>query len=299
MATQKQMAATYNYMDEIFRLSLGDNADITCALFDGDYSKTLEAAQEAKHRYALDSIRFNAGKRLLDVGSGWGPMLRAAKERGGRGIGVTLSDKHAESCRHCGLESYVMDWKDMSRDTFGPFDGVVSLGAFEHFCSEEEYLEGKQESIYDHFFRLSHELLPASGRLFLQTVTWGRNVPPHKDISLNAKKGSNEHIVAVLMKFYPGTWLPASEQQVVKAAKPYFNVIEIKDGRKDYVETTKRWDVFWKLDVRKIIPILKLSPYFLRDKDFRYRIQTLWHGYMGECLNREVMDHRRIVFEKI
>ncbi len=299
MATQKQMDATYNYMDEICRLSLGENADITCALFDGDYSKTLEEAQKAKHDYVLNSIRFRDGERLLDVGCGWGPILKAAKDRGGHGVGVTLSEKQAESCRRSGLESYVKDWKDISRDTFDPFDGVVSIGAFEHFCSEEEYLAGQQEDIYDKFFRLCRELLPATGRLFLQTMTWGRNAPPHKDISLNAKKGSNEHIVAVLEKFYPGSWLPAGEEQVVKAAKPYFKVIDVKDGRKDYIETTKRFDAIWKLDARKIIPTLKLLPYFVRDKDFRYKLQSLWHGYNGECFKREVMDHRRIVFEKI
>jgi hypothetical protein len=47
------------------------------------------------------------------------------------------------------------------------------------------------------------------------------------------------------------------------------------------------------------IAALKLLPYFVRDRDFRYRLETLRHGYMRECLIREVMDHQRIVFEKV
>jgi hypothetical protein len=33
-------------------------------------------------------------------------------------------------------------------DTFGRFDAVASLGAFEHFCSVEDYRAGRQERIY-------------------------------------------------------------------------------------------------------------------------------------------------------
>jgi cyclopropane-fatty-acyl-phospholipid synthase len=298
MATQEQMEATYNYMDEIFRLSLGETADITCALYNGDFSKTLEQAQKDKHDYILNAIHFRAGSRLLDIGCGWGPMLKAAKEREGHGIGITLSTKHAESCRRNGLEAYVKDWKDISRDTFGSFDSVVSLGAFEHFCSVKEYIAGKQDQIYQNFFRLCHELLPEDGRLYLQTVIWGKNAPAYQDYSLKAKKDSNEYILAVLEKFYPGTWLPLGVDQVLRTAEPYFNVVSLNNGRKDYVETSKRWRVIWKFSLRKAAVALKLLPYFVQDKDFRYRLETLRQGYMGECLKREVMDHQRMVFQK-
>src|SRR5881275_478046 len=92
------------------------------------------------------------------------------------------------------LEAYVKDWKDVSVDTFGRFDGIVSVGAFEHFCSVEEYVAGKQDQIYDHFFRLCHDLLPPGGRLYLQTMMLGRNAPTIQNISLQAQKGSNEYI---------------------------------------------------------------------------------------------------------
>jgi hypothetical protein len=42
---------------------------------------------------------------------------------------------------------------------------------------------------------------------------------------------------------------------------------------------------------------MKLIPYFIRDPDFRYRLETLRGGYMKECLKREIMSHRRLVFQ--
>src|SRR5215212_10118816 len=44
---------------------------------------------------------------MLDIGCRWGPMLKAAEERRGHGVGLTLSTKQAEACRHNGLEAHV------------------------------------------------------------------------------------------------------------------------------------------------------------------------------------------------
>src|SRR6266704_2657599 len=88
MATREEIEATYNYMDEVFRVSLGEHGDVTCALYNGDFTKTLKQAQQDKHDYILDAIHFNSGSRVLDIGCGWGPMLKAVKERGGLAIGL-------------------------------------------------------------------------------------------------------------------------------------------------------------------------------------------------------------------
>ena len=48
----------------------------------------------------------------------------------------------------------------MTRDTFGPFDAVASLGAFEHFCSPDEYRAGRQDELYRGLFENVAGLLP-------------------------------------------------------------------------------------------------------------------------------------------
>ncbi len=299
MATQAQIEATYNYMDQVFRLTFGENADISGAMFNGDFSKTLEQAQEEKHNYILDNLKISEGSRIIDIGCGWGPLLKAAKMRGANGVGLTLSSKQAESCRSNGLKVYVRDWKEPSVLNLGTFDGVISVGAFEHFCSVDEYLAGKQELVYKKFFELCHALLELGGRIFLQTMMWGKNAPPYQEITLQAPKGSNQYLLAVLSKFYPGTWLPAGVDQIVSSAKPYFKLLSLNNGRLDYIETMTRWrQRVWKLTLPKAWAALKLLPYLITDKDFRYRIESLRGTYNKECFKREIMDHQRMVFER-
>src|SRR5262245_12706496 len=119
MATREQIEATYDYIDELWRLSMGENTDITGAMYGGDYTKSLEQAQHDKYEYILDGILFAAGKKVLDVGCGWGGFLKALNERGGQGVGLTLSYKQKQACEAAGAEVYLLDWKDMTVDTFG------------------------------------------------------------------------------------------------------------------------------------------------------------------------------------
>jgi hypothetical protein len=45
-----------------------------------------------------------------------------------------------------------------------------------------------------------------------------KNVPECSHVSLQAKKGSNEYLLAVTENFYPGSWLPYTEEQIPHAA---------------------------------------------------------------------------------
>lgn len=295
-------------MDEVFRVSFGEHADLTCAMYNGDFSKTLTQAQKDKHRYILDGICFKPGFRVLDIGCGFGPVLKAVKERGGHGIGLTLSRKQAEVCKRAGLEVYVQDWKEITADTFGMFDGIVSVGAFEHFCSPEEYLAGKQDAIYDRFFRLCHDLLPENGRLYLQTMMFGKNAPQYQDISLEAEKDSNEYISAITREFFPGSWLPFGEEHILRVADPYFEQISHNNGRLDYLQTIGEWSKVWNFTFSnfknpharfaRLFVVAKLVPRFFTDKQFRLRTQFLRKGYDKECFRREIIDHQRMVFQK-
>ena len=50
MASRAQIEEIYNPLDELFRATLGENADFSCAMYNGDYSLTLEEAQQAVER---------------------------------------------------------------------------------------------------------------------------------------------------------------------------------------------------------------------------------------------------------
>src|SRR3954452_5769186 len=75
MADRKDLDFTYSLIDRIFRLSLGELADFSGAKYDGDFSLTLEEAQRRKQEYVAQSIDIEPGRRVLDLGCGWGPLL--------------------------------------------------------------------------------------------------------------------------------------------------------------------------------------------------------------------------------
>jgi len=85
-ARREQVEPFYNFVDELWRGTFGDHADFSNALYDGDFSKSLQEAQAGKHRYALSAINFEPGARVIDIGCGWGAMLNVVREAGGNAL---------------------------------------------------------------------------------------------------------------------------------------------------------------------------------------------------------------------
>ena len=56
MASQQDLDFTYTTIDKVFRLSMGETGDYSGAMYNGDFSLTLEQAQEQKHKFIADSL---------------------------------------------------------------------------------------------------------------------------------------------------------------------------------------------------------------------------------------------------
>jgi cyclopropane-fatty-acyl-phospholipid synthase len=300
MATKDDLDFTYSLTDRIFRMSIGELADFSGAKYDGDFSLTLEQAQRRKHDYVGEQIGISAGRRVLDLGCGWGPLLNYVREQGATGVGVTLSSAQAESCRRHGLDVHVMDALTVDRETFGPFDAVASLGAFEHFCSPESFAAGRQDQIYGDLFANIAGMLPTGGRAFIQTMVFGRNVVD--DITradVDAPRDSDEWYLGLMMAMFPGSFLPFGAEQVERAAAPHFRLVEKSSGRLDYIETIKQWRArFAEPSLRKTLVKLQLVPKWLTSRDFRLAF-TSGVSANTVCFERELLDHFRMVFEKV
>ena len=68
----------------------------SCAVFTKP-SATLEEAQREKFDLICRKLDLQPGERLLDVGAGWGGLVRhAAEHYGVRALGVTLSREQAD-----------------------------------------------------------------------------------------------------------------------------------------------------------------------------------------------------------
>jgi cyclopropane-fatty-acyl-phospholipid synthase len=298
MARQSDLEFTYSLIDRIFRLSLGELADFSGAKYDGDFSLTLEEAQRRKHEFAARSLGIGPGGRVLDLGCGWGGLLNYFRNLGAKGVGVTLSSAQAAACRRHGLDVHVLDCRTITPDTFGPFDAVASLGAFEHFCSPEEYRAGRQDAVYGDLFARVAAVLPPRGRFYLQTMVFGRNMIPADQVRLDAPRDSDAFHVALMSKQFPGSWLPYGAEQVERAAEPYFRVEDKQSGRLDYIETIRQWRLRFAVPgFRKTLLKLRLLPRYLTSADFRYAFAS---GVSANtvCFERELLDHFRLVFEK-
>lgn len=298
MADRDDLEFTYSLIDRIFRLSLGELADFSGAKYDGDFSLTLEQAQRRKHEYVAEQIGIGPGRRVLDLGCGWGPLLAFIRERGGTGVGVTLSSAQAEACRRHGLDVHLRDGRALTPDDFGRFDAVASLGAFEHFCSPEDFEAGRQDDVYRSLFAHVASLLPAGGRLYVQTMVFGRNMIPVEEVSIDAPRGSDAWHLALMQHQFPGSWLPFGSEQVVRCAAPDFRLVESSSGRLDYIETIRQWrSRFAQRSVRKTLLKARLVPRWLTSADFRLAF-TSGVSANSVCFERELLDHFRLVFEK-
>ena len=131
----------YDVGNGFYRLWLDRQMVYSCAYFEtGD--EDIEAAQRAKLDHVCRKLRLAAGERLLDIGCGWGGLVRhAARHYGVQAVGITLSDQQALLARERvaaeGLQDRVevllLDYRDLPRRFGeGTFDKVASIGMFEH-----------------------------------------------------------------------------------------------------------------------------------------------------------------------
>ena len=84
----------YDVSNTFYEWVLGPSMTYTCACYP-HADATLQEAQANKYRLVFDKLRLQAGDRLLDVGCGWGSMVRYAARRGVQATGITLSAEQA------------------------------------------------------------------------------------------------------------------------------------------------------------------------------------------------------------
>lgn len=297
----KEMEFTYTNLDKFIRLSLGETAHFSNAMYDGDYSLSLDEAQKKKYEFVIDQLNIEKGSKVLDLGCGWGGWLKYLKDtRGVDGIGVNLSSGQVNACKKNGLNVHLKDARFVTPDDFGSFDAVTAFGSFEHVASVTDYLDGRQDEVYDDYFKHIYNLLPKGSRFYMQSMVFSKNMIPYNEVDINAPQDSNAYIIALLTKHNPDSWLPYGHEHIIKAAAPYFKKIYYGSGRLDYIKTNREWTKrFYKFNLKKYLWFASLIPTYIKDKEFRHQLAILRVRPNRVCFEREIMDHARLVFEKI
>jgi cyclopropane-fatty-acyl-phospholipid synthase len=163
----------YDVSNRFYEWVLGPSMAYTCACYPHD-DATLEEAQAYKHDLVARKLGLTEGMRLLDVGCGWGGMVRhAAREYGVKALGVTLSAQQAAWAQAAiereGLSKLAevrhLDYRDVPETGF---DAVSSIGLTEHVGKTNlpfyfSYLLGK---------------LKVGGRLLNHCITRPDNTEP-------------------------------------------------------------------------------------------------------------------------
>ncbi|MEU5562166.1 class I SAM-dependent methyltransferase [Micromonospora musae] len=165
----------YDVSNAFYERVLGPSMTYTCAVFRSPQD-TLEQAQASKYDLVAAKLALKPGMRLLDVGCGWGGMVRhAAREYGVKALGVTLSKAQAEWAQAAiereGLgelaEVRYMDYRDAPREQF---DAISSIGLTEHIGVRN----------YPAYFGALRERLRPGGRLLNHCITRADNRAPHR-----------------------------------------------------------------------------------------------------------------------
>jgi len=223
----------YDAGNEFYRLWLDPTMTYSGAMYEpGD---TLETAQLRKIDYHIDQARARGAKRVLDVGSGWGGLLRRLAETHGvdRAVGLTLSRAQAEWARSIAppnVDFRVESWSDHEPEA--PYDGIISIGAFEHFARLESSDEERIAS-YRSFFARCRDWLRPHGRISLQTFAYG-SLRPREEGRLTA---GTQFLAS---EIFPETD-PPRLADIVAASQGLFEIESLRNDRKDYAETCREW----------------------------------------------------------
>jgi len=160
----------YDVSNRFYELVLGPSMTYTCAVYP-TLDSTLEEAQHEKYDLICRKLDLKPGDRLLDIGCGWGGMVRhAARHYGVTVLGVTLSREQAtwaqDAIKREGLDHLAevrfSDYRDVPE---GEFDAISSIGLTEHIGVKQ----------YGDYFGFLHSKLRDGGRLLNHCITRPNN----------------------------------------------------------------------------------------------------------------------------
>jgi cyclopropane-fatty-acyl-phospholipid synthase len=230
----EDVQAHYDISNDFFGLFQDPTRTYSCAYFERD-DMTLEEAQIAKIDLALGKLGLEPGMTLLDVGCGWGSLMKRAVERYDVNVvGLTLSKNQYA------LGQQLLDQIDSARsrqillrgweEFDNPVDRIVSIEAFEAF----------PKSRYKAFFDLCHRIMPGDGRMVLQTIM-GHPLKRWPEMGIPITMTDLRFMRFIAAEIFPGGAVPSDEDIVEYSTGAGFSVEELQKLTAHYVRTLDTW----------------------------------------------------------
>ncbi|MDZ7809479.1 MAG: class I SAM-dependent methyltransferase [Arhodomonas sp.] len=123
--------AHYDLGNDFYAAMLDRRMTYTCGYW--RYADNLDQAQEDKLELLCRKLQLEPGMRVLDIGCGWGSLMKYAAERYGvECVGLTVSDEQVQKgradCEGLPVEFRHQDYRELNET----FERIVSVGMFEH-----------------------------------------------------------------------------------------------------------------------------------------------------------------------
>ena len=230
----EEIQAHYDLSDEFFGLFQDSSRTYSCAFFQRD-DMTLGEAQLAKIDLALGKLDLQPGMTLLDVGCGWGSVMKRAVETYDVNVvGLTLSKNQAVYCQRLlddldterSHQVFLRGWEQFD----GSVDRIVSIEAFEAFPKER----------YGAFFETCHRVLPGDGRLVLQTIM-GHPLKRWPEMGIPIVMSDLKFMRFIAKEIFPGGSIPCDEDIVEYSGRAGFCVQHAETLNPHYVRTLRTW----------------------------------------------------------
>lgn len=259
-ASPEAIMSHYDMGNDFFRLVLDPEMIYSCALFRGD--DDLATAQLHKLDHHIEASGAAHTARVLDIGCGWGAMLRRLVGHAGvaHAVGLTLSPSQARWIRDGNnpkIEVLEQDWRDHRPDR--RYDAIISVGAFEHFVQKGLDPKVKLDA-YREFFAYSDRVLAIGGKLSLQTIAYSERT----------------RVQPLLDKTFPDSDLPL-EWEPIAAAEGTFSLIAARNDANDYYRTLVLWEQNLLANYDKAVALVGKE----RTDEFRRYLRMSAVGFRG------------------
>lgn len=233
-ASKGEIQAHYDREPRLYAQFLGPNLAYSAGIWNEPANRdTLEAAQLRKLDWHINMTGTDTAKRVLDVGFGWGSLIKRLMVRRPDidYVGLTLANNQAEYVRRYAPANFVTEisaWQDYQSRR--PFDAIVSLEAMEHFANKTADRQQRIEA-YRLFFDFCARVLRVGGRVSIQVNGWG-NIEPGSEARHIQQSGID--------RFWLEGNLPHASEMLL-ASERWFDLVHLEGKPRDYVYTLRAW----------------------------------------------------------